>query len=800
MTGYTKDFWMPHSIKTQFIQWFETLTLNDVPVVGGKNASLGEMIGHLKPKGIQVPDGFATTADAYWDFLRHNQLTNQIQTLLEDYHNKKRSLPETGQAIRQLFLDAEMPASFVQAIGEAYRELGKRYSVDNVDVAVRSSATAEDLPHASFAGQHESYLNIRGQDSLIEACKECFASLFTDRAIVYREENGFDHLKIALSIGIQKMIRSDKASAGVIFTLETETGFPHVVVVNGSWGLGEYIVKGTVTPDQYLVFKPLLETSHVTPILEKKRGSKERKLVYTDQQGRSTQDMSTSPEERNSFVLNNIELLQLARWACVIEDHYQCPMDIEWAKDGETGELFIVQARPETVQTRQTDGQFHTYHLTKKGNVLATGLSIGSQIAAGKVQRITSLAEASKFEAGSILVTEMTEPDWVPLMKQSAGIVTDFGGRTCHAAIVSREFGIPAVVGTQNATQVLVPGKEVTLSCAEGDTGYVYEGILPYDTKTLTIDKSLKTPVQLMLNVADPATSFKWWQLPCEGIGLARMEFIINNIIKIHPLALLHFETLDAPIKTQIAKLTEGYDTKADYFVDRLSEGIAKIAASQYPHSVIVRMSDFKTNEYASLIGGESFEPKEPNPMIGFRGASRYYSEQYREGFSLECRAIKRVREEMGLTNIIVMIPFCRTVAEADQVLAEMAKNDLKRGENGLEVYMMAEIPSNIILAEEFAKRFDGFSIGSNDLTQLTLGIDRDSSLLAPLFDEQNEAVKRMITSLITTAHQAGRKVGICGQAPSDYPAFADFLVEAGIDSMSLNADSIIPVQQRLGR
>ncbi len=781
----------------KYIRWFEELRSQDVPLVGGKNASLGEMIRTLKGKGIQVPDGFATTAEAYWRFLEDNALTDKVRSLLQELASGEKPLDKVGKAIRSLFLHADFPEDFAQEIRVAYRELGKRCGADEVDVAVRSSATAEDLPEASFAGQQESFLNVTGETELLDSCRRCYASLFTDRAITYRREHGFDDMKVALSVGVQKMVRSDLAGAGVIFSIDTETGFKDVVVITAAFGLGETVVQGTVNPDEYLVFKPLLDKPGLKPIIEKSLGSKEKKLIYATGGTKATKSLDTSRKERSAFVLSDNEILQLARWTVGIEKHYGRPMDIEWAKDGETGDLSIVQARPETVQSRKEADVMKTYRLKEKGQRLLSGLSIGDAIAQGEVCLIKGVQDISQFREGAILVTEMTDPDWVPIMKRAAGIVTDQGGRTCHAAIVSRELGIPAIVGTGEATQMLKDGQPVTLSCAEGDQGFIYAGLLPFEATEVNLEAIPETKTRIMMNIGSPAAAFRWWRLPCEGIGLARLEFIINNIIKVHPMALVKFAELeDREAKKQIEVLTQGYADKADYFVENLARGIAKIAASQYPDPVIVRMSDFKTNEYAHLIGGQEFEPREENPMLGFRGASRYYSDRYREGFALECRAIKKVREEIGLDNVIVMVPFCRTLKEADRVLETMAKHGLRRGENGLGIYVMAEIPSNIILATHFAKRFDGFSIGSNDLTQLTLGVDRDSALLAELFDERDEAVKILVANLIVKAHKAGRKVGICGQAPSDYPEFAAFLVEAGIDSISLNPDSVIKIKQ----
>jgi len=778
------------------ICWFGQIGGKDIARVGGKNASLGEMISALKSKGVQVPDGFALTANAYWAFLRENNLEQEIEPYLQQLRNDGKALSKVGRSIRRAIMRAAIPPNVAEAVRQAYGELSRRYGDNEVDVAVRSSATAEDLPEASFAGQQETFLNITRESDLLDACQRCYASLFTNRAISYRENNKFDHLQVALSVGVQKMVRSDKACAGVMFTLDPESGFRDVVVIDAAWGLGESVVQGAVNPDEYMVFKPLLGRKEFRPILARKLGDKETKVVYGNGK-KTTRGVQAKLHERRSYALGDEEVIKLATWACDIEQHYGKPMDIEWAKDGETGELFIVQARPETVQSQKKPSAMKTYQLKQDGRRLLSGLSIGEAIAAGKVCIIKEAKEIDRFREGAILVTGMTDPDWVPIMKRASAIITDFGGRTSHAAIVSRELGLPAVVGTSGGTEVLSDGQEVTVSCAEGEEGYVYEGILEFDESDIDLEGIPETETQIMMNIASPAASFRWWRLPCKGIGLARMEFIINNIIKIHPMALVGFDKLRSEdARQQIEALTRGYDDKAQYFVQHLSDSIAKIAASQYPHPVIVRMSDFKTNEYANLIGGEAFEPKEENPMLGFRGASRYYSNRYRDGFALECRAIKRVREEIGLTNVVVMIPFCRTPEEADQVLEVMAANDLERGTEGLQVYMMCEVPSNVVLAGQFAERFDGFSIGSNDLTQLVLAVDRDSAELAPLFDERHEAVKEMIRSVIATAHSKDRKVGICGQAPSDYPDFAAFLVETGIDSISLNPDSIIATKQ----
>lgn len=779
----------------EYIRWFEDLGSRDVPSVGGKNASLGEMIRSLKEEGIRVPDGFATTAEAYWELIGTGGIGSKISSYLDAWRAGTMPLDKAGKAIRRLFLDAEIPEQIAAAVLSAYRELCRRYDTEDVDVAVRSSATAEDLPEASFAGQQETFLNITGGKELLDACRRCYASLFTDRAISYRDAHGFDHMKVALSVGVQKMVRSDRASAGVMFSIDTETGFPEAVVINASWGLGENVVKGAVTPDEYMVFKPLLRDPQLKPIIEKSLGTKEKKMVYATGGTGTTRNVDTTMGERRAFVLEDGEIVQLARWASVIERHYGVPMDMEWAKDGDTGELFIVQARPETVQSRREADVFTSYALKEKGELLLTGLAIGQAVSAGSALVIKSADEIGRFEEGAILVTGMTDPDWVPIMKKAKGIVTDYGGRTSHAAIVSRELGIPAVVGTGSATKVLRDGEEITLSCAEGDQGHIYKGMLEFEETEMRLEDVPRVKTQMMMNISSPAAAFRWWRLPVRGVGLARMEFIVNNIIKIHPMALVRFDQVeDTNARRAIEELTAGYGDKAEYFIENLAYGIARIAASRYPDEVIVRMSDFKTNEYADLIGGRQFEPEEENPMLGFRGASRYYSDRYREGFALECRALKRVRDEIGMTNVVIMIPFCRTLEEADRVLDVLSHNGLRRGERGLQVYVMAEIPSNIILAEQFAERFDGFSIGSNDLTQLVLGVDRDSAELKALFDERNEAVKRMIRSLIETAHRSGVKVGLCGQAPSDYPEFAEFLVEAGIDSISLNPDSVLPV------
>ena len=788
----------PTSTPESYILWFEEIGLQDISRVGGKNASLGEMYRELTPQGVKIPNGFAITAEAYRYVLREAGLDTKIQQILGDLDTGDMSnLRQRGRQIRQAIIGAPLPPDLGQAIEEAYDRLSTQ-SKDGADVAVRSSATAEDLPDASFAGQQETYLNVQGHQALLETCKRCFASLFTDRAISYRVDKGFDHLQIALSIGVQQMVRSDLASAGVLFTIDTETGFPDVVLINASYGLGENVVQGAVNPDEYYVFKPTLKQGF-QPILHKIAGSKEFKLIYDIGGSKMVKNVPVSPDDRNRFAMNDEEILTLARWGCLIEDHYSgkkgraCPMDIEWAKDGQTGELFIVQARPETVQSRKDPDVMETYHLTKRGEVLIQGRSVGEKIGQGPVRVITQVQNLQDFREGDVLVTDKTDPDWEPIMKKASAIVTNRGGRTCHAAIVSRELGLPAIVGAERATDALKNGQSVTVSCAEGDTGFVYEGRLPFDVERVSL-KNLGHPrTKVMMNIGNPEEAFSLSGIPNDGVGLARLEFIISTFIKIHPLALLEYGQIkDIGAKAEIDRLTSAYPDKAQYFVDKLAQGVGMIGAAFHPKDVIVRMSDFKSNEYANLIGGREYEPTEENPMLGFRGASRYYDPRYREGFALECRAIKKVREEIGLTNVKLMIPFCRTVEEGKKVLEEMAKHGLKRGDKGLEVYVMCEIPSNVILAEEFAGIFDGFSIGSNDLTQLVLGVDRDSEIVAHVFDERNLAVKTFIAQVIKAAKAKGRKIGICGQAPSDYPEFAQFLVEQGIDSISLNPDAIL--------
>lgn len=782
-----------------YVRWFEDLSRGDVASVGGKNASLGELVRNLSSYGIKVPPGFAVVAEGYWYFIETNGLRPLIAAELAALKEGKAQVAETGRTIRSAIEQGAWPEDLAGSIRQAYRDLSRRLGAGRPDVAVRSSATAEDLPEASFAGQHESFLNVSGEGELLDACRSCYASLFSDRAISYREAKGFDHLKVALSIGVQQMVRSDLAGAGVAFSIDTETGFERIVLINAAWGLGENVVQGAVDPDEYQVFKPLLAEPRLKPIVHKRLGGKAIKMVYAAIVGEPTRNVETSTGERSAFVLTDDEILDLARAICAIENHYGVPMDVEWAKDGRSGEIFVVQARPETVQSRADGTAQRTYKIARKGKTLATGLSIGGDIVAGPVCIIHDPKNIQRFVSGSVLVTTTTNPDWVPIMRRAAAIVTERGGRTSHAAIVSRELGLPAVVGASNATKVLQAGQIVTVSCAEGDEGFVYDGIADFTAEEMDITAVPVTRTKIMLNLANPAGAFRWWRLPADGVGLARMEFVIANQVRVHPMALVHSDSLtDGKAMAAIDELTRGYKSKPDYFVDRLSLGLARIAAAFYPKPIIVRMSDFKTNEYAGLIGGAEFEPKEENPMIGFRGASRYYSPHYREGFALECRAIRRLREEMGFTNVVVMIPFCRSPEEADRVLGVMAENGLVRGENGLEVYVMCEIPSNVILAEEFARRFDGFSIGSNDLTQLTLGVDRDSESLAGLFDEENEAVKWMIRTVIERAHEVGAKVGLCGQAPSNRSGFAEFLVACGIDSISVTPDSFVAVKRHV--
>jgi pyruvate,water dikinase len=786
---------------------FRELDIESVAEVGGKNASLGELLRSLEPHGIRVPDGFAVTAAAYRLHLARAGLEELVHRELDALDVRDvTELARVGHRIRESIRSAELPAEVEREIVEAYRRLSARYEEEETDVAVRSSATAEDLPTASFAGQQETYLNVRGRKRLIQAVRDCMASLFTDRAIVYRTERGFAHREVALSVGVQKMVRSDLASAGVIFTLDTESGFRDVVIVTGAYGLGETVVQGRVDPDEFWVHKPTLAKGHAS-IVRREIGEKAVRMVYANGGNHSVVEERVSLELRQSPVLREGEILDLARWAVRIEEHYSkradrpTPMDIEWAKDGRSGQLFIVQARPETVHAQAGPPKFEMFRMRGKGTVLVRGKSVGTKVATGRVRVIHSPAELAEFRAGEVLVAAMTDPDWEPVLEKARAVVTDHGGRTCHAAIVSRELGIPCVVGTGNATSELATGVEVTISCAEGDEGKVYAGEVEFDRREID-PASLPTPrVPVMLNVGNPEGAYLSGQLPSSGVGLLRIEFLVSAWIGVHPMALIHPERVsDQAEIAEIKKRTAAFATPAEFFVDRLATGIAQIAAAFYPRPVIVRFSDFKTNEYANLVGGKSFEPTEDNPMIGFRGASRYYDERYRAGFALECQAIRRVRERMGLENVKVMIPFCRTLDEGRKVLLELEKNGLRRGDRALEVYVMCEIPNNVILASEFADLFDGFSIGSNDLTQLTLGIDRDSEILAPLFSEEDPGVLSSIASVIERAHEKGRKVGLCGQAPSDHPAFAKFLADRGIDSISVTPDALPEVLRVLAQ
>lgn len=785
------------SSTTDFVRPFSEIQLHDVPLVGGKNASLGEMFRNLTEQGVKVPDGFAITATAYRRFLAANDLERVLADRLRDLDTTNlQRLHDCGQQIRQAILEAFIPQDVREAIVMAYRQLCR--STGSRDVAVRSSATAEDLPDASFAGQQETYLNVQGEQALLDTCRRCFASLFTDRAISYRADKGFSHTKIALSIGVQRMVRADLGASGVMFSIDTESGFRNAVLINAAYGLGENVVQGAVNPDEFYVFKPTLLTGH-RPILKKALGSKEFKMVYDVGGGKMTKNIPVPQENRRKFSIGDEDILTLARWACLIEQHYSekygrpTPMDMEWAKDGRTGELFIVQARPETVQSQRAFESIETYRLQQPGRTLVSGRSVGEKIGQGKVRVIHDVHRLAELKTGEVLVTDKTDPDWEPVMKRAAAIVTNRGGRTCHAAIVSRELGLPAIVGTNNGTALLLDGQEVTVCCAEGDTGNVYEGKLPFAVETFDLKELPRPRTKVMMNIGNPDEAFTLSQLPNDGVGLARIEFIVSNHVKIHPLALLHPERIvDSAVRGEIEELTSGYVDKPEFFVDTLARGVAMIAAAFYPRDVIVRLSDFKTNEYANLIGGKPFEPHEENPMIGYRGASRYYDAKFRDAFGLECRALKRVREEMGLTNVKLMVPFCRTVEEGRRVQQVMAEYGLRRAENGLEIYVMCEIPSNVIAAAAFAEIFDGFSIGSNDLTQLTLGVDRDSEIVAHIFDERDPAVMQLITQAISAVKEAKRKIGICGQAPSDYPEFAQFLVRQGIDSISLNPDSVL--------
>ena len=788
----------------------------DILQVGGKNASLGEMIQNLTPIGVEVPDGFAITVDAYRYFIEFNNLSNSIheivsQTNVDDVIDLRRN----GLKVRQLIREGKFPDDMSEAILEAYKELSLQYGADLTDVAVRSSATAEDLPDASFAGQQETYLNVRGDEALLSSVRNCIASLFTDRAISYREMFDFDHFEVGLSVGVQKMVRSDLASSGVAFSLDTESGFKDVVLINGAYGLGEMVVQGAVNPDEFLVFKPTLEKGFES-IIEEKMGVKEIKMIYGTNPGEMVKTIPVEKEIQKRFCINDEQVLQIAKWVSIIEKYYSelrdtyCPMDVEWAIDGLTNRLFIVQARPETIHSQRQGDNLIEYKIlddTRAEKKIVEGIAVGDKVSSGSVKILYSMdgrdgsTDGADFKAGDVLVTDMTDPDWEPLMKKAAAIVTNKGGRTCHAAIIAREMGVPAIVGCRNATVLLKNDLDVTISCAEGDVGFVYTGEIPFEITETDLSDLPEVDVPIMLNVASPDMAFQFSHIPNSGVGLAREEFIINNYIQVHPLALMKHKQLEDPeLTSAIEKLIEGYEDEETFFVKRLSYGIAKIAAAFYPNKVIVRFSDFKSNEYYNMLGGKYFEPSEENPMIGWRGASRYYSDTYKPAFGWECKAIKRVREKMGLDNVTVMVPFCRTVEELHKVYEVMDQYDLRRGENGLEVFLMAELPSNIICADLFAPHIDGFSIGSNDLTQLTLGLDRDSALVAYVYDERNPAVKRSISNLIKTAREYGVKVGICGQGPSDFPDFAQFLADEGIDSISVTPDSVLKTLKALER
>ncbi|TEQ05393.1 phosphoenolpyruvate synthase [Pseudomonas aeruginosa] len=776
----------------EYVVSLDKLGVHDVEHVGGKNASLGEMISNLAGAGVSVPGGFATTAQAYRDFLEQSGLNDRIHAALDALDvDDVNALAKTGAQIRQWVMEAEFPARLDSEIRQAFAALAN--GNDNLAVAVRSSATAEDLPDASFAGQQETFLNIRGVDNVIRAAKEVFASLFNDRAIAYRVHQGFDHKLVALSAGVQRMVRSETGTAGVMFTLDTESGFRDVVFITGAYGLGETVVQGAVNPDEFYVHKPTLEAGRPA-ILRRNLGSKAIKMIYGDEAkaGRSVKVVDVDRADRARFALSDAEVTELAKQAMIIEKHYGRPMDIEWAKDGDDGKLYIVQARPETVKSRASATVMERYLLKEKGTVLVEGRAIGQRIGAGPVKVINDVSEMDKVQPGDVLVSDMTDPDWEPVMKRASAIVTNRGGRTCHAAIIARELGIPAVVGCGNATQILQDGQGVTVSCAEGDTGFIFEGELGFDVRKNSVDAMPDLPFKIMMNVGNPDRAFDFAQLPNESVGLARLEFIINRMIGVHPKALLNFAGLPADIKESVEKRIAGYPDPVGFYVEKLVEGISTLAAAFWPKKVIVRLSDFKSNEYANLIGGKLYEPEEENPMLGFRGASRYISESFRDCFELECCALKKVRNEMGLTNVEIMVPFVRTLGEASQVVELLAGNGLKRGENGLKVIMMCELPSNALLADEFLEFFDGFSIGSNDLTQLTLGLDRDSGIVAHLFDERNPAVKKLLANAIAACNKAGKYIGICGQGPSDHPDLARWLMEQGIESVSLNPDSVL--------
>ena len=802
------------------ILWFNEIGIEDVPSVGGKNASLGEMTKAVVPQGVNVPFGFATTAEAYFYFMSSTGLDLKIAEILKDIdvHNLKQ-LAEKGKQTRDLILDSQLPQELEQEVLAAYKTLSQKYASDATDVAVRSSATAEDLPGASFAGQQETYLNVTGPENVLVALKKCFASLFNDRAIAYRQEMGFGHTKVGLSAGIQKMVRSDLGSSGVMFSCDTESGFGDVVLINASYGLGENIVQGAVEPDQYYVFETTLKKGF-KPVIEKKVGAKLVKMIYSPASnferkqssggslaknsklvaGKPVKNITTTKKERESFVLNNEEILSLARWSMIIEEHYHKSMDMEWAKDGRDGKLYIVQARPETVTSRKNLKVLENYVLNSKSvKVIAKGMSVGSKIGNGKVNKILSVKDIEKFEKGEVLVTKATDPDWVPAMKLASAIVTDSGGRTCHAAIVGRELGVPVIVGTGNGTKAIKSGQDVTIDCSQGEDGWVYEGIIPFEIKKTDISNIAPTKTKILMNVGEPSNAFNLSFIPNDGVGLAREEFIIINSIKVHPNALINYKTLKPALRKKIDEATLGYTDKVQFYVDKLAEGIGTIGAAFYPKPVIVRFSDFKTNEYRSLLGGEAYEPQEENPMIGFRGASRYYDPKFKNAFILECKAFKKVRNEFGLDNVIPMVPFCRTLDEGKKVVEIIEQNGLGKPV-GQKVYVMCEIPANVILAEKFLEIFDGFSIGSNDLTQLTLGLDRDNSELSAIGNEKNEAVRELIEEAIKVCKNNNKYIGICGQGPSDFPDFAQFLVELGIESISLNPDSVLKTKIAIAR
>jgi len=797
----------------QNILWFNEINMEDVPLVGGKNASLGEMYTNLTQKGVVVPFGFALTANFYWEFIRANGLDKILAEAFSGLDAKNiKSLQEVGKKVRDAIAVAIFPENLQKELNLAYSELSRKYNEENTDVAVRTSGVAEDMPNASFAGQFETYLNIAGQENLLGAVKKCFVSFFTDRAIFYREEMKLDQLKTGLSVGVQKMVRSDLGSSGVMFSCDTESGFGDVVLINASYGLGENVVQGMVEPDQYYVFETTLKKGF-KPIIEKKIGSKLIKMINTANPKIPTKNIATSKKERENFVLTNDEILALAKWSMIIEEHYQKSMDMEWAKDGRDGKLYIVQARPETVQSKKNLKVLEDYVLSAKGGpasgwkVLVAGMSVGSKIGSGKANKILSVKDIEKFKKGEVLVTVATDPDWVPAMKLASAIVTDSGGRTCHAAIVGRELGVPVIVGSGKGTKVIKSGQEITIDCSQGEEGKVYEGIIPFEIKKTDISNIPETKTKILMNVGEPSNAFNLSFIPNDGVGLAREEFIIINSIKVHPNALINYPAIagsrsrrDKTLKKKIDKVTLGYDDKVQFYIDKLAEGIGTIGAAFYPKPVIVRFSDFKTNEYRSLLGGEAYEPEEENPMIGFRGASRYYDKKFKDAFVLECRAMDKVRGVFGLDNVIPMVPFCRTLDEGKKVVQIMAENGLKQGENGLKIYVMCEIPANVILAEKFLEIFDGFSIGSNDLTQLTLGLDRDNANLSAIGNEKNEAVKELIEEAIKVCQNNNKYIGICGQGPSDFPDFAQFLVEKGIESISLNPDSVLKTKLALGR